>query len=63
MVSLAKIYEGADAADASREYAFREWVADEEFDCERCKARFRATADVRSEYDQVLCQKCAKECK
>ncbi len=61
MVSVVRIYESDDSV--AREYAFRDWVASEEFDCNRCRVRFRATADLADGYDQVLCQSCAKDCR
>ncbi len=56
IVTLVNVYQGRDAAD--RGMAFREWLENELFMCERCRHEFKADHDV-AERDDVLCTPCS----
>ncbi|HXN41760.1 MAG TPA: hypothetical protein VN918_08240 [Myxococcaceae bacterium] len=57
LVTLVNAYQGRDPS--ARTVAFREWLENDLFFCERCWHEFKADAAEVDEDDKVLCSACA----
>ena len=60
MVDIAKIYRNENSS--VREYAFREWVREGDFTCDKCGKRFEKPAEDPNRFTNVLCARCQKDC-
>ncbi len=59
MVTLVNTYQGSDPIAAR--FAFRDWVQETSFSCERCDRAFSPDSQVVVEDDFILCSRCIHE--
>jgi hypothetical protein len=58
LVTLVNAYQGRDPI--ARSLAFRDWLENDLFLCERCWHEFKADSAEVDEHDQVLCSRCVR---